>query len=302
MTSLYLFERDSITFYMGGDVMKVGFVGAGKVGFSLGKFLSDAHVNISGYYSRSLHSAKEAAIFTNSKVFNDLSTLIYESDAVFLTVPDDAIAPVWESMKKLPISEKMICHCSGSLSSRIFSDIEKLGAYGFSIHPLLAVSDRYVSYQNFSNALFTIEGSAEKLDFMRSFLVQAGINLTVINADAKVRYHASAVIASNLVVALIKTAEDELIKCGFTEDNLQKALAPLITLNVSKVLSMGPEKALTGPIERCDLGTVQKHLDILDESSKEIYTSLSKKALEIAKKKHTEYDYSKIEKLLSERE
>ena len=45
--------------------MKIGFIGAGKVGFSLGKYLqnncSQNDVEIVGYFSKSLKSAKSAA-------------------------------------------------------------------------------------------------------------------------------------------------------------------------------------------------------------------------------------------------
>ena len=136
--------------------MKVGFVGAGKVGCSLGKLFSDSQHNLAGFYSRSFESARDAADFTKSKHFQNLETLIEECDTVFITVPDDAISGVWDSIKHMSIAGKMICHCSGSLSSNIFKDIEETGAYGFSIHPLLAVSDRYRSYQELPKALFTI--------------------------------------------------------------------------------------------------------------------------------------------------
>ena len=42
--------------------MKVGFIGAGKVGFSLGKYLKENGVEITGYFSKSPESAKSAAI------------------------------------------------------------------------------------------------------------------------------------------------------------------------------------------------------------------------------------------------
>ena len=51
----------------GGDNMNIGFVGAGKVGFSLGKYFCNNDIKVSGYYSQNLESSKEAAKFTKSK-------------------------------------------------------------------------------------------------------------------------------------------------------------------------------------------------------------------------------------------
>jgi len=41
--------------------MRAGFIGAGKVGFSLGKYLKENGVEITGYFSKSPESAKSAA-------------------------------------------------------------------------------------------------------------------------------------------------------------------------------------------------------------------------------------------------
>ena len=72
-----------------GDSMNIGIVGAGKVGFSFGRLLAEKGVRISGYYSRNSDSAREAAEFTNSGHYTDLGKLIEDSDAIFITVPQN---------------------------------------------------------------------------------------------------------------------------------------------------------------------------------------------------------------------
>ncbi len=279
--------------------MKVGFVGAGKVGCSLGKHLALAGVHVVGFYSRSIESAKDAADFTKSNYFSNLGTLIEESDLVFVTVSDDAIYSVWQELQQHSIVGKYICHCSGSLSSKIFSGIEELGAYSFSIHPLLAVSDRYQSYKELPKAIFTIEGNQNHLSEISSFLKETGLSLVKINDSNKTRYHSAAVMASNLVVALIQVAVEEFKQCGIPEEVVREAIAPLILGNVNKVLSIGAKDALTGPVERGDIGTVKKHLDVLKGTNRDIYVDLSLKAISIAKDKHPDKDYSELETLLN---
>ena len=46
--------------------MKVGFIGAGKVGFSLGKYFKTHGVSVVGYYSKTPESAKSAAVLRSS--------------------------------------------------------------------------------------------------------------------------------------------------------------------------------------------------------------------------------------------
>lgn len=279
--------------------MKVGFIGAGKVGCSLGKLFAETQHNLTGFYSLTSSSAESAADFTNSTYFQNLEDLIQDSDTVFITVPDDAITAVWEQLKHMSIAGKMICHCSGSLSSEIFRDINETGAYGFSVHPLLAVSDRYTSYQELPKALFTIEGDESHIIDIEELLHTSNLQSARISADVKTRYHGAAVLCSNLVVALIQAAEDELRICGFSEEQLADAIAPLLLGNVNKVLSVGTKVALTGPIERNDVGTVKKHLDTFEGIDREIYRVLSKKTCEIANKKHPETNYEALEQLLN---
>ena len=279
--------------------MKVGFIGAGKVGCSLGKLFAETQHNLTGFYSLTSSSAESAADFTNSTYFQNLEDLIQDSDTVFITVPDDAITAVWEQLKHMSIAGKMICHCSGSLSSEIFRDIKETGAYGFSVHPLLAVSDRYTSYQELPKALFTIEGDESHIIDIEELLHTSNLQSARISADVKTRYHGAAVLCSNLVVALIQAAEDELRICGFSEEQLADAIAPLLLGNVNKVLSVGTKAALTGPIERNDVGTVKKHLDTFEGIDREIYRVLSKKTCEIARDKHPSANYEALEQLLN---
>lgn len=288
--------------------MKIGFIGAGKVGFTLGKYMTEHDVHVSGYYSQNIESAKEASQFTGSKCFESLDQIISNSDVVFLTVPDGKISEVWNEIKMILVNKeakykgKYFCHCSGALSSAVFSDIEKVGAIGYSIHPLFAICDKLQSYQEISKAFFTIEYSTEKgrecVHIFKDLFEKIGNKVSIITADNKVKYHASAVFASNLVVGLYSTAANMLKECGFDEESSKVALLPLFINNCDNIAKLGTEGALTGPVERGDLSTVEKHLRVLSEQETNIYCELSKKIIEVAKNKNPDRDYSDLEKIL----
>ena len=88
--------------------MRAGFIGAGKVGFSLGKYLKENGVEITGYFSKSPESAKSAADFTNTKLYKSIENILSDSDTLFITVPDGQISKVWDYMKNLDIKNKNI--------------------------------------------------------------------------------------------------------------------------------------------------------------------------------------------------
>lgn len=282
--------------------MKIGFIGAGKVGFSLGKYFVNNGIFVTGYYSKSPKSAKLAASFTNTKVYESLTDILKDSDTLFLTVPDDVISKIWECMKNLDVRNKKICHCSGSIASTAFFYAENKGAYAYSIHPLCAISDKYNSWQNLKQTVFTIEGSKKYLAKMRSLFTNLGNDVVVINTADKALYHAGAVMASNLVIALLAMSMDVFKKCGFSAETAQKALFPLFKGNVDNIMSSGLINALTGPVERNDVKTLERHLDSLNENLDQvkIYKLLSLKLIEIAQQKHSQRNYARMKEVLED--
>lgn len=280
--------------------MRFGFIGAGKVGFSLGKYFSDNNLNLSGYYSKNINSAKEAAMFTNSNYYTKLDDIIKNSDVIFITTPDGIIKSVWDSINKELINNKIICHCSGSLSSEVFSNIENHNSYGYSIHPLFAFSDKYNSHKTLNKAFVTIEGSQEYINYFIDIFTSLGNKVKVISKENKDMYHTSAVVVSNQIVALIKIGIDLLIKCGFNEDEANEALYPLIVNNINNIHEKGVIDSLTGPIERCDIETVKKHLLCLNNEDKKLYKMLSKRLIEISKIKNKNRDYTELENVIGE--
>lgn len=278
--------------------MKIGFIGAGKVGFSLGRYFCEKGLEVSGYYSRSLDSAQKAAEFTQTHRFKKLKDIVAKSDTLFITTPDDEIGEVWDYIRQLPIENKIICHCSGSLASTVFSDIESCKAYGYSIHPLYAISSKEESYKQLGKAYFTLEGSKEKIQQVEILLKQLGNPYQIILSEYKALYHLAAVTVSNQVIALMKQGIQFLEQCGFEKDMALEALGPLIQGNIGAVYDKGTIKALTGPMERGDLGTITKHLDILEGYDKILYCLLSLKLLSMAEVKNPHQDYDVLKQLL----
>lgn len=281
-----------------GDRMRIGFVGAGKVGVTLGRYFTEHHTDVSGYYSRNSFTARQASEFTHTRYYETLEDIAASSDALFLTVPDGAIEEVWNSLKRYSLTGKLICHCSGAMSSAVFSGISRMGAFGYSIHPLFAISSKQNSYKEISQAYFTIEGDGAYLDFWKSFFEKLGNPVRVIRPEDKVLYHSAAVFVSNLVTGLYEAGVVLLMSCGFDRKSAEAALAPLFVNNARGVAQNGTAAALTGPVERADVMTVREHLEALPEEEREIYLRISAKLLEIARRKDPERDYGELSQIL----
>lgn len=179
-----------------------GIYWCGKSRFFLGRYFSGHSIKVSGYYSRNPKSAREAADFTGTGFYTSIDDLMRDSKVIFITTPDDAIGQIWEQLKAANICDRIVCHCSGVLSSEIFSDISapRYRCRGYSIHPLLAVSSRLDSYKELSNTLFTIESSANdgaarhsetQTDEIDAIFCACGNQVIHLRPQDKARYHAA---------------------------------------------------------------------------------------------------------------
>lgn len=279
--------------------MRIGFIGAGKVGCSLGKYLKESAGGwqIEGYFSRSSDSAKEAAVFTDSRVIDQAELLAQMADVIFITTPDGAIAQVWQELREceIDLEGKIIVHCSGRLASTVFEGAVERGATVASLHPFYAICDRFHSYKTLAEAHFTLEGSGERFDELQERLEASGLMIQRMEANSKIAYHAAASVGSNLMVGLTELAIELLLSCGFDREHARMALRPLMEGNLHAIMEKDTADALTGPAERADVETVEAHLKTLSGDDREIYRLLTKKIVAIAKQKNPERDYKALE-------
>lgn len=286
---------------------KIGIIGAGKVGSSLGNYFSKLrNCQITGYYSRSVESSLFSAQYTCSKVFSTIEELVQESNILMITTPDDTISKIWKKLTQMNIKEKMICHCSGSLSSDIFENAKNYGAYVCSLHPLMAIHNKKLNVEKLQAAFFTLEGNPLAVQSWGSILKEAKNSYKVLEKTDKRAYHAASVFMSNFVISLGKVAIRLLMSCHFTEKESLKALSILAQENLRTFLQQGPKYSLTGPVERNDLGTLQKHLSLFQENKdievEILYRLLSLELSKIAMEKNPTQNYQALQTMLKENE
>lgn len=280
--------------------MNIGIIGAGKVGVSVGRYLKDNNIQISGFYDIDSDNAAFAAQFTQTDCFSDLEKLVKLSDTLFITTPDGVIGSVWDCIrnKNMSVQNKIVCHFSGALSSDVFTDSQSTGAGVCSIHPMLAFSDKLTSYRIPANTFFTVEGDETAVSALKSLFESLGNTVCRIDKSKKSLYHTAASVLSNELVALLDLGYSLLEQCGFSRDDAVKATQNLVSGNVKSVLENGCVNALTGPVERNDLQTVKKHVESLQGEDRQIYILLAKRLVKLAKAKNEDRDYRDLSEFL----
>lgn len=284
--------------------MRISFIGAGKAGCSLGKYFAEngsgCGLTVSGYYSLEEADAAWAASFTDSHSFETMGEAVGESDAIIVSTPDGAITKVWESLRQEHVGGKMICHLSGSLSSDVFSGVEELGAYPISIHPMFAFSNRESVYRQLKEASFTLEGHPRAVSAWQEVFKALGNGAVPIDKAVKAKYHGAASLLSNHVLAVLATGYGLLEECGFSGEEARTFSQFLVKNNVEHAIAEGCAGALTGPIERGDMGTVKKHLSVMGEEQQKLYRACGRKLIDLAREKHPGQDYGPMEELLNQ--
>ena len=212
-----------------------------------------------------------------------------------MTVTDSAIAEVWNGSDKemFNSSNKILCHCSGSLSSEIFTGADSSRIC--SVHPMLAFPSKNVPINQIKNTFFTIEGGSTALCTIKQILDKCGNPYREISAQNKVKYHAAACFASNFMTAVCAESFSLMEQCGFSEEEARLALSPLITGNAENICKRGIQSSLTGPVSRGDALTVTKHVQELDGRKLMIYRLLSSVLAELS-------GHSEIKNIIFERE
>lgn len=241
-------------------VATVSLVGPGRVGRVLDRALTAAGYAVSGPTGR--HEPIAAA------------------DVVLLCVPDAAIPAAAQRARGL---SRFIGHVSGA------TPIATSGV-DFGLHPLgTFVGDE--GPDALAGIGCAIGGATpEALEIARELASSLGARPFAIADGGRAGYHAAASIASNFVVTLLGAAEDAAATAGLADDDARALLAPLVRATVENWVAHGAEAALTGPIARGDLETVQRQRAALAASAPhlvDLFDELCVSTLALAQKDET---------------
>jgi predicted short-subunit dehydrogenase-like oxidoreductase (DUF2520 family) len=246
--------------------MKPSFaiVGCGKVGTALGIFLTRAGYPSAGFASKSISSARHVADIVHSDHFSDVPwDITRHADVVFITTPDSAIKDTCNTISQNTgfADNAFVMHCSGALASSVLSSAKTCGAWIGSMHPLQSFAAAGQKTNPFQGISVSLEGEGPAVNIAKTIVTDLGGTVVTILTEAKTLYHASAVVASNYLVTLLDLAIRLIEEAGINRKDAFNLLKPLIEGTLSNIGKVGVQKALTGPIARGDIKTVEKHIE-----------------------------------------
>ena len=272
-----------------GRESKIGFIGAGVVGGSLALAFSGAGYSVVATSSRRYSSAQTLADrVPGSRACLTAQEAADLADVVYITTPDDAIRTVASGIRWR--RGQGIVHCSGAASLDVLTHAVDQGASAGAFHPLGAFSSVENGVKSIPGTTFGIEGGAEMRAYLRDMALAVGGNPITLEAEDKALYHLSGVLMGNLLTVLAAVAAELWGALGMERADGVRALAPMIRQVSYNLETSGVPGAVAGPYARGDIGTVRKHLEVLQTRAPDVlplYRELALAALPYALEKGT---------------
>lgn len=242
------------------DIKSISIIGSGNVAHHLGKAFSGL-VKINAVYSRNKVSAQELADELFVFHAEELSDLI-PSDIFLVCISDDEISNVIDQIN----SEQSIVYTSGSVG---FSELQQRNNLGV-LYPLQTFS-KSRSVDLFEVPFF-IEATNEPFaQAIFDLAWKLSRKVVFANSVDRKNLHLAGVLVNNFTNHIDFLAQQFLKSKSLEWDFLK----PLILETAKKLQSETPFKSQTGPALRGDSTTIEKHMNMLDDETKEIYSLLS---------------------------
>ncbi len=263
-------------------------IGAGTVGTALAYLLSRGPWEFVGAASRSFGSARRACKYVGDGIPADNpADLVSVVDLVFITTPDDAIADVCGDLADENSFRRgmVVAHCSGALGSDVLADSLPAGVHAGSLHPLQTFATIDSAVDLLPGTYCCLEGDERARQVLQDVVETMGARPFTIPTEKKPLYHAAAVMACNYLTVLEGMAVEMGKEAGMEEEIVLQAMMPLIRGTVQNLGDVGLPDALTGPIARGDVETVERHLTTLRENMPDLlpmYGMLGRKTVELA--------------------
>src|SRR3954466_14112674 len=244
----------------------IGVVGAGRVGAVLAAALRSAGHDVvaaAGDSAASLHRIETLLPGVRHAKPTDVARAC---DLLLLPVPDDMLENVVTQLVGAgAIREgQVVCHTSGRHGLAVLESATAVGARPIAMHPAMTFTGTELDLDRLEGCVFGMTAGDAERAYAESLVADLrGIPLWVPESK-RTLYHAGLAHGANHLVTLVSQAM-ELLAASGAEDPAA-TLRPLLSAALDNALASG-DAALTGPIVRGDVKTVQAHLHDIAENA-----------------------------------
>jgi predicted short-subunit dehydrogenase-like oxidoreductase (DUF2520 family) len=249
----------------------IAIIGGGRMGRGLALALADADERVELWSRRESAGAVAGAVSGGA--------------VVIVAVPDDAIALVAEQLALAGAisADQVVLHLSGLLGREALGALTPTGAALGSFHPMQSIADPARAKESWRGAAVGLEGDARAVVQGERLAGLLGLVPVHLPPGSKPLYHAGAVIASNYLVALAGWAQRLGESIGLSSEEVLALYRPIMSGTAANLRLGTPVEALTGPVARGDVATIEAHLRALPSTDRPLYAMLGLEALRLAR-------------------
>ncbi|WP_460369041.1 Rossmann-like and DUF2520 domain-containing protein [Actinocorallia lasiicapitis] len=246
--------------------LRVGIVGAGRVGAVLGAALTRAGHRVVA--ASAVSSRDRAADLLPGVPFVTPQEVVEAAQLVLLTVPDDALADLAAGLvvSGTPVRGRLFAHASGRYGISVLEPLTRAGGLPLALHPVMTFPGRPDDVERLSGISFGVTTPEPLRPVGEALVVEMGADPIWISEEHRTLYHAALAIGANHLVTLVVEASGLLERAGVEEPS--RMLGPLLGAALDNALRLGPQ-ALTGPMAGGDAGTVADHVEAIGAAAPE---------------------------------
>ena len=248
--------------------LRVGVVGAGRVGAVLGAALARAGHRVVAVSGVSPASRERAASLLPGVPVLPVPDVVAAAELVLLTVPDDELAPLVRGLTTTGswVPGQLVVHTSGRHGLAVMEPARAVVS-PLALHPAMTFEGSAVDLQRLAGCCFGVTAPPALRLVGEALVVEMGGEpVWVLDAD-RPAYHAALTHGANHLVTLVAQAMQVLRSAGVAAPD--RVLAPLLSAALDGALRHG-DAALTGPVSRGDAGTVAAHVGELGSETADV--------------------------------
>jgi predicted short-subunit dehydrogenase-like oxidoreductase (DUF2520 family) len=248
--------------------LRVGVIGAGRVGTALATALSRAGHRVVAASAVSAASRQRIDRYLPGTPVRQPSQVVADADLVLLTVPDDALAGLVSGLAATgaPLVGRLIAHASGRHGLAVLEPATRLGALPLALHPVMTFTGRPDDVDKLTGICFGVTAPEALRPAAEVLVMEMGAEPVFIEEEYRGLYHAALAGAANHLVTQVVQACDLLAIAGVPQP--ARMLGPLLSAALDNSLRLG-DAALTGPVARGDAETVASHVAALRSAAPE---------------------------------
>lgn len=249
--------------------LRVGVVGAGRVGAVLGAALAAAGHRVVAVSAVSEASLERAATLLPDVPVHPVEEVVAAADLVLLAVPDDALTDLVAGLATTRVwrSGQIAAHTSGAHGLAPFAPAVDQGVIPLALHPAMTFTGTSLDLARLHEACFGITTPEPLRAVAEALVMEMGGEPVWVPEASRPLYHSALAHGSNHLVTLVAQTREILAEAGV--EHGERLLRPLLQASLDNALASG-DSALTGPVARGDAGTVATHLRVLDALAPDI--------------------------------